>query len=309
VSLIDGSSATNVWVERYDRQIEDIFALQDEVAARIVSALQVEIAPANRAREMRGNLASVESYDAFLRGLDSFNRGSVEDTRTAIQFYERSIALDAGFARPYAGLAMAYTRGVVNGWDLGSRDMLDRAAALVEKAKRLDPTLPQVYFVEGYNELFRRHYEAAIRSAEQAISINPSYADAYALLAWILHFAGRPADGLASMQQAVRLNPRVPAIYRAVRGVLYYSSHAIDEAVADLEAASGINPSYQLQRLWLVAAYAAAGRISDAEWEGGEILALDPDFTIARVEQTLPIRDPMYRERFLGDLRRGGLPQ
>ncbi len=308
VRLTDGRNATNLWGERYDRRIDDIFELQDEIAGRIVSALEVEIAPADRARRTRNHLASVQAYDEFLRGLDYDGRRSLEDSRLAVQHYGRAISIDPGFARAYAGLALVYSREVVDGWDLTPGDALTQAAGLTEKARRLDPSVPQIWFVAGYIELFRRDYDAAIRSAEHAISIKPSYADGYALLAWILHFAGRPAEGLASMESAVRLNPRIPSVYRLVRGALYYASEQIDRALADFEAAVEINPNYQLLRLWLAAAYASAGRIEEARWERDEILALDPEVSTSRVEQALPIRDPHYRERLLNDLRRAGLP-
>lgn len=306
--LIDGRRGGNLWAERYDRKIEDIFAIQDEIAERIVAALAVEIAPADRSRLLRSHSADVQAYDEFLRGLDYYGRGSLEDSRRAVEHYERAIALDPGFARAYSGLAMVYTRHVVDGWDLAKHGGLDQARALTEKAKRLDPSVPQIYFVDGYTELFRRNYDAAIRNAEHAVSIKPSYADGYGLLAWILHFAGRPTEGLASMERAVRLNPRIPAVYRLVRGALYYSMSEFDQALADFEAAAEISPSYQLLRTWLAAAYAGAGRLEEAQWEAQEILALDPTFSIKRVEQAFPIRDPDYRERFVNDLRRAGLP-
>jgi adenylate cyclase len=113
---------------------------------------------------------------------------------------------------------------------------------------------------------------------------------------------------MVSMERAVRLNPRVPAIYRLVRGALHYENGDIDRALADFEAAVDISPSFQLSRVWLAAAYAAADRPGDAEWETREILALDPGFSVSHVRRAFPIKDPIYRERFLEDLRRAGLP-
>ena len=309
VRLTDGAHGGNLWADRYDRQIDDLFALQDEIAAQILSALEVKIAPGDRARLGRDHVASIEAYDAFLRGLDHYGRHSLEDTQLAIDHYERAIALDPGFARAYAGLAMVYTRDAVEGWDLTAEDGLTKAAALTEQALRLDPSVPQIYFAQGLIELYRRDYAAAVRNAERALAINPSYADAHALLAWILHFAGRPDEGLASLERAVRLNPRVPAIYRYVRGTLHYEKHDIDQALADFEAAVEVSPSFQLVRVWLAAAYAAAGRLDDAAWQVQEVLALDPHVTVAQAERAFPIRDPLYRERLLADLRRAGLPE
>jgi TolB-like protein/DNA-binding winged helix-turn-helix (wHTH) protein/Tfp pilus assembly protein PilF len=306
--LTDGRDGDNLWAERYDSRIEDVFDIQDEITARIVTALEVEIAPKAPPRAAQRDIASIGAYDEFLRGLDYFGRRSPENNRLAKQHYERAIALDPGFARAYAGLASVYARDAVDGWDTNPKMALSRAAELAEKAQRLDPSLHQVYFVEGLLELFRRNYWAAIRNTEHAISIKPSYADAYALRAWIQHLDGRTAEGLASMEQAVRLNPRIPSVYRLLRGTLYYAQADLERALADLEAAVEVNPNYQNLRIWLAAAYAAAGRIDEAQWQSEEILALHPDFSLSRALWAFPIRDPAYRERFLEDLRRAGLP-
>jgi Tfp pilus assembly protein PilF len=110
------------------------------------------------------------------------------------------------------------------------------------------------------------------------------------------------------MEQAVRLNPRIPSVYRLLRGALYYAQADLDKALADLEAAVEVNPNYQNLRIWLAAAYAAADRMDDAQWQYSEILALHPQFSASRALRAFPIRDPAYRERFLGDLRHAGLP-
>ena len=306
--LTDGRDGDNLWADRYDSQIEDVFDIQDEITTRIVTALEVEIAPKDRSRVGQRETASVGAYDALLRGLDHFGRRSPENNRLAKQHYEQAIALDPGFARAYAGLAMVYARDATDGWDPNPEIALSKASELAEKAQRLDPSLPQAYFVEGLLELFRGNHEAAFRNAEHAISIKPSYADAYALRAWIQHFDGRIAEGLASMKQAVRLNPRIPSVYRLLRGTLYYAQADLEHALADLEAAVEVNPNYQNLRIWLAAAYAAAGRIDEAQWQSSEILALHPEFSASQSLWAFPIRDPAYRERFLADLRRAGLP-
>jgi len=308
VRLSDSRNGNNLWAERFDRKMGDIFAIQDELAAQIVSALEIEIAPEDRRRLTRDYVASVQAYDEFLRGLDHHGRRSFDDNTLSKVHYRKAIELDPGFARAYLGLALGYTREVLDGWDLTARESLDQAASLADKAERLDPSLPQIYFVKGQVELVRRNYAAAIRHAEHAISIQPNYADAHALLGWILHFAGRPRDGLASMERAMRLNPRAPSIYRMVRGVLHYSMGDADRALEDLVPAVDANPNFQQLRIWVAAAYAAAGRLEEAQWQSGEIQALYPGYSTSFVERGFPIRDPAYLDRFVDDLRNAGLP-
>jgi len=308
VRVLDTNGGQTLWAERFVGEAERLFRIQDQVVQGIARGLPGRLELPERSADRRGATESIAAYDEFLRGLDYFGRRSPENNRLAKEHYERAIALNSGFARAYAGLAMVYARDATDGWDPKPDIALSRASELTEKAQRLDPSLHQVYFVEGLLALFRRNYEAAIGSTDHAISIKPSYADAYALRAWIEHFDGRIAEGLASMEQAVRLNPRIPSVYRVIRGALHYAQADLDKAIADLEIAVEVNPSFQNARIWLTAAYAAAGRIEDAQWQSSEILALHSDFSSLHSLWAFPIRDPAYSDRFLRDLRRAGLP-
>jgi len=157
-------------------------------------------------------------------------------------------------------------------------------------------------------KLSQRDYAAAIKYIEKAIVLNSSYADGYALLGWILHFAGRPQEGLKIMQRAIRLNPRIPAVYRLVSGSIYYALGNSDQAIEMLHEGAEINPGFQQIRVWLTAAYISAGLMEEAEWEVAEILIINPDFSLKSVETFFPFHDPLYRERFINDLKKAGLP-
>ncbi len=307
VRLIDSHDGRTLWAERYDRRLTDVFRIQDELTAQIVSALQVELAPADQRRLARNHEASVAAYDELLQGNDHYGRRSFQDNELAKDHYRRAIELDPGFARAYAALALAYSRDAVDGWEPSARGAMERAAALIDQAAKLDPKVPQIYFVRSQITLYRRDYAEAVRQAEQAIALSPGYADAYALLAFVLHYAGRPAEGLDEMERAVRLNPTLPSIYRLVRGALHYSLGDYPSAIADLEPAIPMNPTYQMLRLWLAAAYAGSGRIEEAQWEAAELMALNPGFTLEYVKTVYPIRDPKYQERLIGDLRKAGI--
>ena len=307
VRLTDAKDGSNRWAERYDREISDIFRLQDEIAQRVVSALQIELSAGDRERLVRDYATSIEAYDVFLRGLDHYGRRSGEDNELAKDFFERAIAIEPGYARAYASLALTYTIGAVNGWGASLEQSLAQADALIQKASQLDDALPQIHFVAGEISMYRRNYAAALDELARAIELKPSYADAYALMGWVLHFAGRPQEGLEAMQQAVDLNPRVPAAYYMVQGALRYEMEETSEATRLLELAVENNPNYQLARVFLAAAYAAQEKYEEARWQIDEIQTLNPDFALADVEHGAPIRDPAYKERFLRDLQRAGL--
>jgi TolB-like protein/DNA-binding winged helix-turn-helix (wHTH) protein/Tfp pilus assembly protein PilF len=307
VRLTDVSDIGMRWAERYDRELKDIFQLQDEITQQVVNALQIELSSDDRKRLIRDYATGIEAYDLYLQGLDHYGRRSGESNLLAKYFFERAIEIDPAFARAYAGLALTYTINAVNGWGATLEKSLAKAEQLIEKAKALDDSLPQAHFVAGEVQMYRRDYNAALDELARAVELKPSYADAYALTAWVLHFAGRPQQGLAAMRQAIDLNPRVPGAYQMVEGALHYELGKHAEAVRLLELAVQNNPNYQLARVFLAAAYAASGKVEEAAWQIDEILTLNPSFTLAAVEHAAPIRDPEYRERFLRDLQRAGL--
>jgi TolB-like protein len=309
VQLISVTNGRTLWAQRYDRELGDIFQIQDELAARIVSAMEVELAPADRRRLDRNYIASIESYDEFLKGLDYYGRRSPDDGLLAKVHYRKAIELDPGFARPYAGLALTYTRELTEGWGTSVDESLEQAYDLAQKALQLDPSIPQLYFAMSQVKLFQRDHRAAIEHIEKAITLNSSYADGYALMAWILQFAGRPQEGLGFMQRAMRLNPRTPAIYLLVLGSIHYALGNPSQAVELLQTGAEISPAFQRLRVWLAAAYAASGDAERAAWEIAEVLAINPAFSLKLVETAFPSLDPLYRDRFINDLRKAGMTE
>jgi TolB-like protein/DNA-binding winged helix-turn-helix (wHTH) protein/Flp pilus assembly protein TadD len=307
VRLIDVAGGINRWAERYDRNLADIFEVQDNITWRVVSALQVQLVPGERAALTKQHVASVEAYDQYLRGLDLLGRRSGSDNTDAKQHFEQAIELDPGFALAYAGLSQAYTLDAVYERGPGVVESLDRAATLARQAQIIDNNLPQVAYVLGFVEMLKGNLADAVVEISRAIQLRPSYADAHALLARTLHFAGRPDDGMRAMERAIELNPQVPGLYRMVRGALLYQEENYEQAVDQLRASVDVSPSLLLSRIYLAAAYAADNQLEEANWEIEEILQLAPDFTLNSLEYGFPYRDPRFRDRFLSDLRSAGL--
>ena len=306
VRLIDPDADRNRWAERYDRKLADIFRIQDEIASHVVSALQVELAPREQQRLLNDYVTSVEAYDAFLRGLDLLGRRASADNAEARRYFRQAIEREPRYARAYAGLAMTHALEALYGHGPGVLASLDEAEALARQGLSMDENLPQLRYALGLVEMYRGNLAAAIAEVSRAIELRPSYADGYGLLAWILHFAGRPHEGLDAMRQAVALNPRVPALYLTVEAALRYQLEDLDEALRLLEASVEINPNQLLTRLLLTAVYSAIGEVDAARWEVEELKVLEPGFELD-LDYGLPIRDPQYRRRFVADLERAGL--
>ena len=309
IRLIDTKDGSNRWAERYERKTTDIFRLQDEITNNVVSVLQVELSSGDRQRLIKDYATNIEAYDLFLRGLDHFGRRSGEDSVLAKEFFEAAIAIAPDFARAYASLALAHTRALNNERGVSPNESLTIAESLVRKARQLDDKLPVVHFVSAEVAMYRRNYAAALDHVSRAIELKPSYADGYALSGWILHWAGSPTEGLHAIDKAIELNPQAPGTYFIVKGALHYELEQIVEATRLLEKAVEKNPNWNLARAFLAAAYVANGNLDDASWQIEEMLSLNPEFTLTYLQDVAPIQDPNYRDRFLRDLQRAGLPQ
>ncbi len=307
VQLIEASAERALWGERYDAVMDDIFAVQDKLTAAVITALKIEIAPTERAVLAKRPTASIAAYDHYLRGLEDHGHRSKEQNLSARDHFRRAIELDPSYARAYTGLALTHSRDAIDGWTETPSRSLAQAADIAEKAAEMDPSLPQVHFVSGQVDLFRRRHVQAIEATRRAIRVDPNYADAYALSAWILNYAGRPDKALDAMEMAMRLNPRPTGSYLEVLGEIRFAQGQYDQSVSLFERVLSINPNYTRARMWIAAAYAHAGSKDRAEWEAMELMVLSPDFTLTRLEFAFPFKDPRKLDALLDGLRKAGL--
>ena len=210
--LIDGRSGGHLWAERYDRELADIFAVQDDVTEKIVHALEINLAGSPAGWPARVETEIPEAYDCVLRGREQYRLFSKDGNLRAHQLYEKAIELDPNYAAAYAGLALT----CLHDWFLGSPDALDRAHELVLTAKALNPSLPLVYEALGNASLFKKQHVAAVAAARQWVKVEPGNADAYANLAGALNFSGEHEQVNPLIEKAMRLNPFYP-FYHSTR--------------------------------------------------------------------------------------------
>jgi adenylate cyclase len=307
--LIEAANELALWAERYDGELVDVFKLQDQIATSLVAALRIELAPGERNIFSRYPTASVQAYDLFLRGLEEYGHRTPDSNSSARTHFEQAIELDPKFARAAAGLALVHSRDAIDGWTTTPDQSLDRALELVGIAADLNPAIPQVHFVAGQVALFRGLHAEAIEATRRAIHYSPNYADAYALLAWILNYAGQPDEALAVLETATRLNPVIPASYSEILGEIHFSQGNYTDALAEFERALQINPTHMRARMWLVTTLAQTDALDEARWQAGELTLLNPDFSLARLRYAFPFVDPSVRDKLLDGLRQAGLPE
>jgi adenylate cyclase len=306
--LIDTENGSVLWAESFESHLDGIFDLQDRIARDVASKLALT---GDGAEERSGTYQQTRNSDAY----DTFSRGrhwfylyaSKDDNLRARDFFEAAIQYDPEYALAHAMLAWTYAYDAMNGWSADREASLRRAIELASRSISLNQDSPVAYFVKGlaYREL--GEYVMALVEAEKAIENDPNYANGHLLLATLLVFAGRPEDGLERIRKAMLLNPHHPYNYTLHLGQALYILGRYDEAVAALEKGIASNPASQRLHVWLAAAYAQAGDTGSAEWEVDQILTLDPQFSLNRIEGTFPFKDPADRERVLKGLRKAGL--
>jgi TolB-like protein/DNA-binding winged helix-turn-helix (wHTH) protein/Tfp pilus assembly protein PilF len=306
--LIDATTESHLWAERYDGHLGNVFALQDDIVGNILSALSIRGSMEESAGDRQQETGSQEAYDYFLHGRNRFFLyASKDDNRKARELYQKAIELDPDFALAYAMLAWTHAFDAMNGWSEVREESLAQAHALATRAIVSDKELPIAYFVRGLVYRERGEYMKALVEAEKAIAIDSNYANAHVLLATLLYYTGRPQEGLERIKKAMKLNPHHPYNYPFHLGQAYFILGRYQEAIEALEQGLGTNPSSERMRVWLAAAYAQAGREEDAKWEAEQVLALNPDFSLQRIRQAFPFKDPADIERFLDGLRIAGI--
>ena len=306
--LIEVAHGRHLWAERYDRQLTDVFALQDELTQNIVAALTVKLTPDEEARLSQAAQANPEAYDMLLRGLEQYRRFTLETMRRAREFFEKAVALDPSFARAYADLSLTFGENAAEGWADVPGSSNQRSLELAQQALALDDSLPQAYFALSNAYVNLKRHDEGIGTAQRAVELDSNYADGYAQLALALNYAGRPEAGLAAIRKAMRLNPRHPFYYVWIMGQSYFFMGRTEQAAAQFEKVVESNPHFPAGHLGLAAAYGVLDRVEDAEWEAQEVLTLLPELTLERVRQSDPYRDPAHMDLYVNGLRKAGLP-
>ena len=216
--LIDAGSGFHLWAERYDRDLGDVFALQNEITEKIAAALQVKLAAGDRERLEHRYAPNVEAYELYLLGTDIYRRKSQENLAQARKLFERAIALDPRFAAAYARLSHTYFHEWDSGWTAGSAG-LERAIELARTAVALNNDSPDAHEQLGFMYLQTRQYDQAIAEVQRSIAIDPDYARGYARLGEVLANAGRPGETIALVEKAMRLEPNLNFWYQWILGL------------------------------------------------------------------------------------------
>lgn len=271
--LIDTASDAHLWAERYDRELKDIFAVQDDVTRRIVAVLQVKLAGGEAERVGHAGTASTDAHDAMLRGLERFwvyTEGPVAEARA---LFAQAVELDPRYAFAHAWLARTLTYQWISFWDPRA-ETLERAFEHARMAVDLDPNMPYAHSVLGWVQLWRMQEEAAITAGRRAVALDPNNADAHLFLTMTLAAAGRGEEALPYIQKGMRLNPYPSAFYQQALGVCHFVMEHYDQAIAAFRRGIELSEVFVPNHFFLCIIYTLLNRSEEARAERERILAI-----------------------------------
>jgi TolB-like protein/DNA-binding winged helix-turn-helix (wHTH) protein/Tfp pilus assembly protein PilF len=308
VQLVDASSGKHIWAERYDRNLADVFAIQDEVVGHITRALSLRLTPQEKQRLAFRGTDNLQAYDAYMKGRQQEGFFNQESLLEAQVFFTRAIELDPEYAEPYARLAQIHSLRAQFNWVEDEIKVYQKSLQLAEKAVALNPSLPFAHWglAQTLSRPAFRQYERAIKELELAIAIDPDYADAYASLGLYHAFIGQAEKTASYVEKAMQINPIPPSWYHHALGVSNYALKDYEAAAKEFAVASNKNPAIVFIRHWYAAALAMAGRIEDAQWQRDELIILGYERPLKEMIEHAVVAYPEYRNRYLEGLRKAG---
>ena len=302
IELIDAESGRTIWGERYDRDIGDIFAIQDEVTDAIVAATAVLIEAQERQRMAQSGPNDLAAYGFVLRGQQFIFRYTRRDNREAQTLYEQALARDQDYARASAAISRTMNIDWRYSWAKDAEHALDTALSYAQRAVELDPTDARGFGELGFVHLYRKEHDAAIGSYRRALALNPNDADLLSDYADALAHSGENEAAIGNLQQAMRLNPYFPDQYLWHLGGAYYNLKEYDAVIDTLNKMN--NPT-EGQRM-LAASYAQLGKMELARDMAARHHEAHPNFSLERWTQVQPDRLEEDTMHFVEGLKKAG---
>ncbi len=307
--LVDPEAGIQLWADRYDRDVADIFAVQDEISAVIVNTLVGAIARQQHARSLAKGTGAVNAYDHFLRASVLNFRMGPKESRAARAEAERALTFDPGYARAHALIAWTHISEASNAWAPDCAVALDRAHAAAFAAVAGGQGDPFAHSVLGWVYMWRdRAFDRGLAEQRRALVSNPGSAEFRSMLAFSLTYAGHSDEAITTLEEAMRLNPHYPELFHVFYGRALFNIGRYDEAIQHLERIRSSQPKHANALAHAAACYAALGREDDAKATGAEVTLASPDYTLTHARAFVPYADASEQEHFLEHLARAGLP-
>ena len=305
--LVDAIKGSYLWAERYDRDLKDIFALQDEITMNVIEALGLKLTEGEQALIYAGSTNNLEAYLKFLQAIEYSRRQNPDDNQKAKRILEEAIGLDPNYAVAYRQLGSVHMMEVWLGTTKAPKESLGKAAEFSKKALALDASLGMAHALLGHIFILMRNYEKGIEEGQRAVNLEPNGADSHAFLGMGLQFADRPEEAIKILKKAIRLNPMPPGWYLHNLAIAYRNMDRYDEAIGWAKKAVDRHPSSVLSHLAMASCYSLAGREEEAQAEATQALKINPKFSLEQLAKTTPQKNQETKKRFIDSLRKAGL--
>jgi len=307
--LIDALTGKHLWAERYDRELKEIFAVQDEITFKIFDELQVELSGVGDIRSCARGTDNINAYLKFLQGTSFLYRETVEDNAISKRKFEEAVALDSDYSSAYAMLGYTYMFDVLLGSSKSPKQSFAMAFELIQKSLALDQSCPAPYVALANFYLITKQHDKAIDASERGVAHNPNHSIAIHTLGKALMYADRVDEGMVLLKRACRLNPKPPYYFQGHLGNSYMLKERYDDALVEMEKAISLVPTHVPIHLTMAACYSALGRIEEARAAVDTAQKINPKFTLSHFSKTYGARykNPARLEKFVNLLREAGM--
>jgi TolB-like protein/class 3 adenylate cyclase len=306
--LIDSTTGGHVWAERFDRDLTDVFAVQDELTREIVSALKVKLTAEEKSRLINRRTVDLEAYNLFLRGRMKAWAPTRSSNIEARNLLERALAIDPDFAAAQAYLAFTHVNDYVNAWVDNPERSLQTGLEIAARATAIDGQDPQARFVLAAAFLWHREHDKALAEARRCLALAPNSAEGHLAAARIQIYSGNAAGAITMIDAYMRLDPLYPVIALHFLAEAHVALGHFEEAVVALKHRLERDPDSESSYALLASCYGHLGKIAEGRAAWAEVMRIAPDFSMERRRRVLPFKDPSVFERQVEGLRKVGLP-
>jgi adenylate cyclase len=306
--LIDAQDGTHLWAERYDRAMDDIFAIQDEITLVLATEMQVKLTEGEHARLHYTTTTNVEAWTCWVQGLSHHHQAVTKEAQgQARVFWEKALAFDPVSASLNANLGLLHSFDARFGWWDDRETAIEKALAYVDRALEIDPGNADAYTASSMILLFQQQHEKAVAAARQAVELAPGAAGTAEFASHVLAASGYPEEAVVLSEKAMTLSPNYPAAYLGTLGNAYRLSGRTEKAIEAFQAYHARNPGFGLTDIVII--YQQTGRLEEARRAAEQLLAARTNFTVAAWLKTqFSRRDTTQVEADAAALRAAGLP-
>jgi adenylate cyclase len=298
-----------MWSETYDRDLTDIFALQDEITIKLVREMGIILTLGEQARLYEKEITNNQAFDKFSRGQEHHFRFNKQDSAIARHFFMQALKLEETSALINVFLGFSHMFDLIHNWSDSPAESFVAAEKCAQKAIALKDSLDLPHSLLAFIHLYKKEHDKAIIEANKAVSLNPNGAESLVVLGFILSMSGEPEKGIIHIEKAFRLNPTPFSYYYNILGVAYMATDQYEKAIEILNQGIRIDPDSFFPYVDLTVCYIEQNEVDKAQSTAKKILEIDPDFSLEYLKSISPMKDQVLLEKIIENLRKAGLPE